>query len=228
MERVKNWWRENPGASIGIPTGRASGWVVLDVDIDKGGDASLTALIERIGGIPETLTARTGSGGTHFFFECPLDVEIRNSAGKLGVGLDIRGEGGYVIAAPSPHPSGGAYKWISFADPAPFPQLIIEMLASKEHKPISTDYTPRPSGSGLGPVLGEGQRNQGLFRVGCAIWGKGQASSVTELHHQLLEVNERRCSPPLADTETARIVASIAGRYPRGVPIVEPEHEEVF
>jgi hypothetical protein len=222
-EKINAWWSKKPDASIGIPTGKASGWIVLDVDPKAGGDASLTALIERIGGLPDTLTARTGSGGTHFFFEQPLDLEIRNSASKIGVGLDIRGEGGYVIVAPSPHPSGGRYEWISYHEPALFPEALIAMLASSDHKPISTDYKPRASSTALGPVFCEGERNDGLFRVGCAIWGKGQAEDLADLHYQLLDVNANRCSPSLPDAEVMKMAANITARYSRGIPIDNPQ-----
>jgi hypothetical protein len=220
--RVSDLWRKHPGASIGIPTGEASGWIVLDVDTDKGGDASLTVLDEMIGGLPETMTARTGSGGLHLFFERPEGVEIRNSAGRLGVGLDIRGEGGYVIAAPSPHPSGGKYQWLTLRDPSPFPQALIEMLSSPQHEPIATDYVPRRTARG-GVLIPDGERNERLFKIGCALWGKGEARDLPDLHHQLLDVNASRCVPALDDSEVAELAANIAARYARGTPIKDSD-----
>jgi hypothetical protein len=73
------------------------GVFVLDVDADKWGFGSLEALEEEHGEPPPTWTVKTGGGGLHYYFNLPPDVEIRNSADKLGRGLDVRGEGGYVL-----------------------------------------------------------------------------------------------------------------------------------
>jgi hypothetical protein len=88
--------------SIGVQTGQVSGVIVLDVDTDKGATIPPN--------LPATWQANTGSGGHHFFFRYP-GHPVHNSRAKIGVGLDIRGEGGYVVAAPSPHPSGRSYSW---------------------------------------------------------------------------------------------------------------------
>jgi hypothetical protein len=88
-----------PGAAlIGIPTGRASGWVVIDVDPRHGGDAWLRENQQQL---PPTRTHCTPSGGLHFVFRDPPDVEIRNSQGRIAVGVDVRGTGGYVVVPPS-------------------------------------------------------------------------------------------------------------------------------
>ena len=87
--------------NVGIATGSESGIWVLDVDPDKGGDVSLQRLIEEHGPLPATYTVRTGSGGAHYYYLLPDDFELRNTAGRLGVGLDTRGEGGQVVAPPS-------------------------------------------------------------------------------------------------------------------------------
>ncbi len=77
-------------------------------------------MLERAGGpLPETAKARTGGGGTHVFFAYPAGDEVRSSAGKLGPGLDVRGEGGYVVVPPSR--TQGAYEWLDrspLAEPA--------------------------------------------------------------------------------------------------------------
>lgn len=86
-----------------------SGLVVVDVDPDHGGEASLDRLVEEHGCLPAGRVVRTGSGGRHLYFRHPGGV-VRNDAGRrLGPGLDVRGDGGYVIAPPSRHASGGRY-----------------------------------------------------------------------------------------------------------------------
>jgi hypothetical protein len=104
---IEAWWRQWPDALIGIPTGRASGLVVLDVDVKdpaRYGFDSLEILGRSI--LPATPMVHTRSGGLHVYFAA-IATEIRSSAGELGSGLDVRGEGGYVIV-PSP---GSGYTW---------------------------------------------------------------------------------------------------------------------
>lgn len=104
MGQAVEWWRRRPQARIGIPTGAENGFLVIDVDLAKGGALSgaesLASLEARFGKLPQTYTVRTLSGGEHRYFKMPLGG-IKNSAGKIGAGLDIRGDGGYVIAAGS-------------------------------------------------------------------------------------------------------------------------------
>lgn len=97
--RIRSWWSQWPDANIGIPTGESSGLLVLD--IDDHGSASLEALEAKHGQLPETLTVGTGGGGRHIYFRYRTGSDIRNSTGKVGSGLDVRGEGGYVVAPPS-------------------------------------------------------------------------------------------------------------------------------
>ena len=118
--RLEIWWRRCwPDANVGVPTGERSGLLVLDVDPRDGGLESLAEL-ERTGGLlPETARARTGGGGMHVFFGYPAGEEVRSNTGRLGPGLDVRGEGGYVVVPPSHTRS--AYEWLdraTLADPA--------------------------------------------------------------------------------------------------------------
>jgi hypothetical protein len=89
------------GANIGLKTGHASAVFALDVDPKHGGDARLAELIAEYGELPPTWTQQTGSGGYHYVFALPDDFTPTNSRGRLPVGLDIRGEGGQIVLAPS-------------------------------------------------------------------------------------------------------------------------------
>lgn len=114
---VRVWWTRHPRANIGMPTGSESGLLVVDVDLDKGGFETLAALVHRHRELPETPTVRTGGGGLHLFFQYPADAEIRNDTGrKLGPGIDVRGEGGYVLLPPSVHATRRAYEWAGGQD----------------------------------------------------------------------------------------------------------------
>ncbi len=84
--KIRMWWSRWPDANIGVPTGAASG--ILALDVDEGGDETLDRLIGRNGGeLPETLAITTGGGGRHYWFAYP-EREVRNSAKRLGPGLD--------------------------------------------------------------------------------------------------------------------------------------------
>jgi hypothetical protein len=107
--------------------------LVLDVDPPHGGEASLRQLVGEHGPLPATRSVISGSGGTHLYFAHPGGT-IRNSAGALGPGLDVRGDGGYVIAPPSIHPSGAAYRWGPVRALAPPPGWLVGELATPEHQ----------------------------------------------------------------------------------------------
>jgi hypothetical protein len=109
-EVVRHWEQRYPPCLWGMPTGTASGFVVLDIDVKRpeaNGFDSLEDLGHSI--LPETPLVHTASGGVHIYFRCP-NREVRNSAGKIGPGLDVRANGGYVIV-PTP---GSGYRWDSF------------------------------------------------------------------------------------------------------------------
>lgn len=112
---IRSWWERWPDHGVGIVTGARTKLWVLDVDVatGKAGDDTLADLEAEHGTLPDTVEDQTGSGGRHLLFAWPTDGRvIRNDAGRrLGPGLDVRGEGGQVIAPPSVHPNGTAYAW---------------------------------------------------------------------------------------------------------------------
>ncbi|NCC04980.1 MAG: bifunctional DNA primase/polymerase [Proteobacteria bacterium] len=131
-------------AGIGMPTGRVSGLVVIDRDRKNGldGIAACQDLELDLGPLPETLRQRTGSGGDQIFFPYPDGVEVPCSASKVGPGIDIRSDGGYVVLPPSVNES-GSYVWLNRLQPAPLPQSWIVRLARK----------PRPEHSRQCPTI---------------------------------------------------------------------------
>ena len=123
--RIRRWWSRWPNANVAIPTGERSGLLVLDVDAGEGTDSMALLELSR-GQPPKTSCAATGGGGVHLYFRYPslqelrvaglYTQQVRNNQGLLGYGLDVRGEGGYVVAAPSS--TARAYRWIDRAPPA--------------------------------------------------------------------------------------------------------------
>ena len=109
---VGNWWLKHPNANIGICTGPQAGVFVLDVD--TAGLLVLPELVAAHGDLPLTPTAKTGSGGRHYFFR--YAAGLTNSKGALPNGIDVRGAGGYVVAAPSIHLK-GVYEWLPDLSP---------------------------------------------------------------------------------------------------------------
>lgn len=128
---VRRWWGGWPSANVGVPTGEASGLLVLDVDAGDGLD-SIVDLALRRGEPPRTARARTGGGGEHLYFAFSADEEVRNSQGYLGPGLDVRGAGGYVIVPPSR--TIGPYEWVDRSRPAEVGWLLgcLEERARRE------------------------------------------------------------------------------------------------
>jgi len=123
--RIRGWWERWPNANVAIPTGERSGLLVLDVDAGEGTDSVALLELSR-GQPPRTARVATGGGGVHLYFRYPSSRElraagmytrqVRNSQGLLGDGLDVRGEGGYVVAPPSS--TARTYRWIDRTPPA--------------------------------------------------------------------------------------------------------------
>jgi len=149
---IRSWWDRWPWANVGLATGAASGIVVIDVDPPNGGTHSLVHLQSLKGSLPETLTALTGGGGLHLVYR-HSGGQVRNTAGRLpGVadplpGIDLRGDGGYIVAPPSRHRSGACYTWV---DPTAVLTEMPGWLRPTTRRPFPTDRTTArpPMGSG--------------------------------------------------------------------------------
>lgn len=139
---INAWWEKSPDANIGIATGKISGIVVVDVDtnprLDKQGGESLKTLIEAHGSEGmNTRQARSGSGGTHYWFKYPTGVDhipSRNNA--FGEGIDCKADGGLIVAAPSRN-AYGQYQWLNDRDLTELPEFLLKMALAnrtKEHK----------------------------------------------------------------------------------------------
>src|SRR3990170_4168292 len=213
---VRRWWDKWPEANVGVVTGAGAGLVVLDVDPRHGGDESLRVLGERHGRLPETATSRTGGGGHHLLFAHP-GGRIKNKV-NLAPGLDIRADGGYIVAPPSLHASGQKYEWDEDRDDvlAPPPQWLLALIEGGAKKPEPSNGQ-RSNGDGphaelIEAVIPEGARNASLASVAGTLRRLGWGEDIIGLF--LKTVNEARCDPPLPDEE----VAAIARRVSRDPP----------
>lgn len=215
--QVRQWWQQWPNANVGIACG-ASGLVVLDLDADKGGLETWASLKTQYGIEDDTIISLTGGGGQHLFFVSPNGAKIRNSVGKLGPGIDVRADGGYIVAPPSMHSNGRAYCWEvgghpEEMEPALLPSTLVALLTgSGNGKPRQAE--PLPS------RLKVGVRNNTLASLaGSMRWGGASGSAILAA----LEVtNNERCDPPLPHRDLERIAQSIARYPPAETPTFPP------
>lgn len=206
---IRGWWERWPDANVGIATG--GGLVVIDVDPRHGGDDGLVDLRRTLGELPDTVECLTGSGGRHIYVSVGEGVVVRNSAGTLAPGVDIRGEGGYVVAAPSVHTSGRSYAWEASSRPdevevAPMPAAWIEAIVKRPKL--------RVIAGGSGEAIVEGGRNETLFKRAASMRAAGFEEPA--ILAAILAENETRCSPPLDPAEVKGIVSSVC-RYAPGL-----------
>jgi putative DNA primase/helicase len=222
-KQIKQWWRKWPDANIGGVTGEVSGIVGMDVDPKHGGDLSLTDLIEVYGDEwLDTFHTKTGSGGFHFLFKFPLGSNLRNTTNKLAPGIDTRADDSYLVLAPSLHFSGNRYEVLEAGELHDMPAWMLEKLTTVKPQAANTvvDFQERRQHA-RGGSIPEGQRNRRIFEIASGIWGSGSASDLPDLQNQLLEINTRRCNPPLNAAEVFAIASSVAGRYARGTGVSE-------
>lgn len=218
---IRAWFHKWSYANVAIVTGQVSRIMVLDVDNGKGGGDSLVEFVQANDTLPDTWTVTTGGLGEHLYYKIPDGVAIPNSVSKLGTGLDVRGEGGFVLAPPSLHKSGRRYTWDLQYGPtdlamAMAPDWLIKLAQDAGKKTTTAragDTTPN-TGSALDLLLQpihEHERNDSLTRLA----GFFRRLNVTEpqLLVILMGINAVNVQPPLSDREIATIVSSVC-RYP--------------
>jgi hypothetical protein len=198
--QIRRWYEAEPDTNFGIATGGRL--LVVDFDPKNGGMASLDKL-ESEGLLPETYIVETGSGGRHLYYLIPDGVEIKNSAGKLAPGVDIRGDGGYVVAPYSVHASKLPYMPLTpDTEPVEAPPELIERIQN-------SSKTRNQAVEGGAEII-EGGRNDALASIGGSMRRRGCGPAA--IRAALLEENQGRCSPPLPDEEVEGIAESVS-RY---------------
>ncbi len=132
---VRRWWTRWPEANVGIRTGATSGLIVVDVDGAAGVESLRT--LSREHGTVRAAWARSGSGGWHAYLRMPKDMPVGSSVQRLGPGLDVRGEGGSIVAPPSRHSSGRRYCWLSpGVDPPAAPDWLVQLALPPPPPPV--------------------------------------------------------------------------------------------
>lgn len=192
IEQIKKWWKTYPYASIGLVTGKISNLIVLDVDGEEG------AKYIKDNGIPPTPCVKT-SRGSHYYFKYP-GFTVQNFAKKKG--LDLRGDGGYVVLPPSKHPSGINYEWTippEQEEPAKSPGWVLKLITEKEKsKPL-----PETEINRLLKGVKVGERHFAATRLTGHWLGSNLPSNETV---QLLRQWNKNNKPSLPESELDRMV----------------------
>lgn len=211
QQQIITWWHQHPQANIGDPTGKASGWYVVDVDKNKHGIENYSRFVEQHKhDIPEaTLKVHTGGGGYHLIYGQPANGQAMGSGTHIGrlKGVDFRGDGGYIVVPPSLHFDQRYYVWhknFSFDDHHDLAGLqklppIIADLVNKTAKALTDQDN----------VI-EGGRNDYLFKQACQFRREGVTDE--QLFEQVWAKNQALCIPPLDQAEVQQIVGSALKR----------------
>lgn len=190
---IRRWWKDHPNAAVGMPTGRASGIWVLDIDIkpDVDGLEAVRRLEQEHSPLPETRTVMTPSGGQHMLFKY---VDGIGNRGRFDRGLDVRGEGGYILAPGSAMADGSRYEPLDGFEPTDAPEWLIKIVKAPatSHAPAG-NYTPGNNDSyveaAVSAELGElastrGGRNNALndsaFKIGTLVGAGGISRAEAE------------------------------------------------
>jgi len=214
IDVIRKWAQKHEDCNWGVATGPESRVFAIDID-GESGEESFSSLVDQHGVWTETLAVTTARG-QHFYFDWPASGTIRNSAGKLSAGIDVRGDGGYCVIPPSVHPDGPLYRWASVnLQTAPAPDWLLQTITSTARPAVKAEE--------IG-ILPAGRRNDGLARLAGAMRRKG--ATLAEIETALLEHNVRRCRPPLLDYEVRKIAASVSRYAPGGLDPLQSAWQE--
>lgn len=120
--QIAEWWNRWPDSLLGVPMGAVTGTAAIDLDV-KNGARGMDWLEAHAARIPRTRRHRTRSGGAHLLLRLPSGIRIRNSASRIAPGVDVRGDGGYIIMPPSP-----GYLIEDEAEPADLPDWLLMLV----------------------------------------------------------------------------------------------------
>jgi len=209
-EEIRAWWSKWPDANVGIVTGAISGLVVIDLDTPEAKE-KLKELVPSYD-FPAVPRSRTGKGW-HLFFQHP-GVVIPNRAGIIP-GLDVRGDGGYVVAPPSIHPNGKVYKWeVPINGELPKVPLELFKLISSPASDSGNGYRERFNTAEALAGVPEGQRDETIFRTACKL---RSADVPRDMAEALILEEARKCQPPFSERIALEKVARAYRKYePKG------------
>lgn len=219
-EDARELWTKRPNLNIAIVCGEASGnLVVLDFDEDdeKGvhGFDTLSDWEDESGQLTPTATANTGRGGMHYLYRA--DRPYHPSVNR-DLGVDVRGEGSYIVAPPSVHPNGNSYTWN--AGDAPWEREVAKVDANVD---AFIDYIQRNGGTSqddapqgelfqLPQRIRKGERDDTLYRYGCSLRSRGYADDA--IAAMVEKANVKNCVQPLPNNELSRLIKQVCKKGP--------------
>ena len=217
LKELERLFGKNPHFGIGVAT-QQSNLFVVDCDVKNNGLQHLDELEDEHGKLPDTLVSQTGGGGKHVFFKRP-EGGVKNSAGKIAPGIDVRCDNGYVLIPPSPHHSGGEYCWIDDEPEdiqiAEAPEWILNLARGNQAEvvPINGNQ-PRPlpqqGWRGRSDVR-EGERHSSMVSfIGFLIQ---QGGKIERIIRKVNYTNQRHCIPPLPDDELQKMLTRLIARW---------------
>ena len=203
--KIERWWNQNPRYNIGIATGnKSNGLVVIDLDVDKNkgidGYEVLRDWQNKHGELPETWQSITGRGGYHYFYK---DTITHSNKVGLYEGVDIRGEGGYIVAPPSVHPNGNTYEWEQEPKEYEIAQVddIVNDFFKGEKQRIDSEHKTNFK---VPELIPEGKRVDTIVRLIASLRTKGLDDDAIKAAVRV--ENEKRCNPPLKEKELEKAV----------------------
>jgi hypothetical protein len=223
---ARMWFAKDPRLNFGQAMGGALNLFAVDIDPRNEGDASYHDLLQAHGddAFPDTREKTTGGGGWHKLYRLAKPLQGNGELkAKLAPGVDVKGAGGYIVAALGDHVSGqnyGAENGLEIALAPKWMEAEIVKAAKGERptKPIKFQATKGRMVATVGArTFLEGERNNGLRDVACGRWLHGFAVNEADLIQQTLEANASRCVPPLPESEVIGLARSAARKYARGL-----------
>jgi KaiC/GvpD/RAD55 family RecA-like ATPase len=228
---LQKWFAQGE-SNLGVVTGAISDLGVIDLD------GQIGIMSGRALGLTSIGTVLTGNG-RQLYFKNPDEV-LKNSVKKLGKNIDVRGEGGYVLAPPSIHPNGKAYRWLDNGMPASHLLPPWPSAQATTSVPVLTPAATISQPSGLPPTtseawlsriikgVGEGERHQALVKLASYLIGRHPYDYVK---HTVLEWNQK-CTPPQSESQVLFTLNDIYTRFKKGdysstwTGLKETDHEE--
>ncbi|HYY97197.1 MAG TPA: bifunctional DNA primase/polymerase, partial [Pyrinomonadaceae bacterium] len=230
---IRGWFESDPRINYGLAMGGELNLICVDIDPRNDGDATYCDLVEHYGpgAFPVTFEQRTGGDGWHKLYRMPEAMKAAKGElkAKLGPGVDVKGEGGYIVGAASMHVSGKTYEvetneYIAWASACVIealrksrdgaePERVISFQSHRDRKDAAA--------SGVARRYGVGERNNGLRDNCLGRWVHGWAETPEDLLRQLIEVRDTRCEwsasdPPPSDSELRDLVERTVRKFARG------------
>lgn len=208
IETIMNWWTQNPNYNIGLALDESL--LVIDIDRknEKDGLLEFQEWESVNGKLPATAIAKTPNNGFHIYFY--VDRPYKNSVSTVAEGIDIKTNGGYVVAPPS-IVDGKPYEWANNNDIGLANENVYGFL--NRSKESTLEQLENSEALHLNQVISEGTRNEAMFRLASYLQTKGiDPENILKL---VWAENNKKCNPPLSDSEIKTLVKS-AMKYTNG------------